>query len=148
MELNNIASISCSICDEQTHILSKNIRQITSKYSSTEVYKFIEKFTRQHFDKYLLETSVICKACLDKINEYDLAKVTYRRVEKELCEKLFKTHDKILEETIIDEDDDSAMEIVQIFTAAEFGTAEEDLPFKDSATVVMNCSICKTSFNR
>lgn len=154
MEFNNIASISCFVCDEQTHLLSKNIGQINSKHSATEVHKFIEKFIGQNLDEYVMETSVICKACLDKINEYDLAIVTSNQVEKELCEKLVKTHNKMLEEDIVYEvkyeieDEDNDVEIGEIISAEQFETVNVDLPPNTDTLAVMKCNICNTRFSR
>lgn len=97
---------NCYICNETSVFYSRNLFKTKSKYSETRICEFIRKL----LDNYPSEreyTSIsigenehcVCIECLNKIDEYDLACMTVKRVEKELRDTLLHTETQFFKET-------------------------------------------------
>lgn len=86
--------LNCYICDKKSVFYCKNIYKLTSKHSETLICDFIRKFLDNQLSRRPDDTeseSIVCIECLNKIDEYDLACITVKRVEKELREILLRT---------------------------------------------------------
>lgn len=84
---------------------SRNLFKTKSKYSETRIYDFIYKFLGKLPSVRQLNASnndnddCVCIECLGKIDEYDLATITARRVETELRDLLLHAESSIYRET-------------------------------------------------
>lgn len=85
----------CFICNCVCVNYNKNLFEIKSKYSETRISDFVVKilgdfpFKREYSVE--CDDNLVCNDCLNKVNEYDLACLTTKRVENELRELLVKT---------------------------------------------------------
>lgn len=84
----------CFICNCVSRNYNKNLFEIKSKYSDTRLSDFIVKILGDFPFKreYSIECAenLVCNNCLNKVNEYDLACLTAKRVENELRELLVR----------------------------------------------------------
>lgn len=91
-------SENCYICNTASVFYSQNLYQTKSKHSETRICEFIRIFLANYPSEreYISINSVddencICIECLNKIDEYDLASITAKRVETELRDLLLHT---------------------------------------------------------
>lgn len=81
----------CYICSTQTNSYSRDLFKTKSKYSETRICDFIQRFVSADSSEKMCLTitsgnneDFVCIECLNKIDEYDLATTTAKRVETEL----------------------------------------------------------------
>lgn len=89
---------NCYICNVTSVFYSRNLFKTKSKYSETRICEFIRKFLGNYPSGRECVTSnnrenehCVCIDCLNKIDEYDLAVMTTKRVERELRDILLHT---------------------------------------------------------
>lgn len=148
IHLNN-----CFICDEKIKFYCKNQFKIVSKHSETPIYKFLEKFTGQtFFESDIISKSILCKDCVLRINEYDLATTTAAKVKNELIELIKRTQFKLNLEKINDDIelendvDDYGNDVDDAKCDYLDEEIDEKFAIKDE-NVVMKCNICNETFS-
>lgn len=89
---------NCYICNNTSVFYSRNLFKTKSKYSETRTCEFIRKFLGDYPSEREYESiscdgndHCVCIECLNKIDEYDLAIMTAKRVETELRDLLLHT---------------------------------------------------------
>lgn len=89
---------NCYICNATSVFYSRNLFKTKSKYSETRICEFIRKFLGNYPSERECVTinnseneHCVCIDCLNKIDEYDLAAMTAKRVERELRDILLHT---------------------------------------------------------
>lgn len=86
---------NCFICNRACFNYNKNLFEIKSKYTETRLSDFIVKilgdFPFQREYSVECDDNLVCSDCLNKVNEYDLACLTAKRVEDELRGLLVET---------------------------------------------------------
>lgn len=89
---------NCYICNATSVFYSRNLFKTKSKYSETRICEFVRKFLGNYPSEreYLAISNsesehCVCIECLNKIDEYDLACMTSKRLEKELRDILVHT---------------------------------------------------------
>lgn len=88
---------NCYICNTTSVFYSRNLFKTKSKYSETRICEFIRKFLGNYpSERELISNSnenehCVCIECLNKIDEYDLATMTAKRMESELRDILLHT---------------------------------------------------------
>lgn len=92
MEPNN-----CFICNTISVFYNRDLFKTRSKHSQTRICDFICEFN----GKLLLEENdwdnlVVCIECLGKIDEYDFANLTAKRIANELRKLISRTKDQIV----------------------------------------------------
>lgn len=98
----------CYICNDASVFYSRNLFKTKSKYSETQICEMIRNLlcnfpSEREYDSIRCDNSdyCICIQCLDKIDEYDLAITTAKRIETELrdlllhSETIFKHNSKM-----------------------------------------------------
>lgn len=86
---------NCFFCNCVCIQYNKNLFEIKSKYSETRLSEFVVKilgdfpFKREYSVE--CDENLVCNDCLIKVNEYDLACLTAKRIEDELRELLVNT---------------------------------------------------------
>lgn len=120
---------NCYICNATSVFYSRNLFKTKSKYSETRICEFIRNFLGNYPSErecVSMNTSenehCVCIECLDKIDEYDLAMMTAKRVERELRDLLLHTEANFFTESksIITEEPFHALPIERIETFDEF----------------------------
>lgn len=95
----------CYICAVTSVFYSRNLFKTKSKHSETRIYDFICKFLGKSPSGLRLTATnndndnCVCIECLSKIDEYDLASITARRVEAELRDLLLHAESSIYQES-------------------------------------------------
>lgn len=96
---------NCYICNASTVFYSRNLFKTKSKYSETRICEFIRRFLgnypsqREFISNDSNENEhCVCNECLNKIDEYDLARENFQRMEKELRAILLHTEDLFYKE--------------------------------------------------
>lgn len=91
-------ALDCYICNTTSLFYSVNLFKTKSKYSETRICEFIRTFLGDYSSKRQCETininendHCVCVECLSKIDEYDLAIMTAKRVEAEMRDILLHT---------------------------------------------------------
>lgn len=89
---------NCYICNAMSVFYTRNLFKTKSKYSETRLCEFIRKFLGNYPSERELASddggdneNCVCMECLNKIDEYDLASITAKRVEIELRDLLLHT---------------------------------------------------------
>lgn len=91
---------NCYICTMTSVFYSRNLFKTKSKYSETRIYDFICKFLgKLPSTRPTSKDDCVCIECLGKIDEYDLATITARRVEAELRDFLLHAESSIAQES-------------------------------------------------
>lgn len=158
----------CFICAEETSQPSRNLMQLSTKYSGTLIYKVIERFLEGDLSDNVasLIASVICQECVVRLNDYDAAHTKAIIIQKEFTDLLRKNFtlvgDKIQPEEPmyfkVETDGGSYMdelaELDQII--GEDIVDEESPPGRDTtepsliecsdSTVSMKCNTCGVGF--
>lgn len=104
MSLNN--NLRCYICFKKLEFFQPNISTQNASYTETPIKTYLEQFAKQfplteNEDK--LNEIIVCEECLSKINDYDLACLTARNIENDLCDMLKKTKEIIIKQEIKEE---------------------------------------------
>ncbi|XP_055305363.1 zinc finger protein 32-like [Sitodiplosis mosellana] len=85
---------NCYICNTTSGFYSRNLFKTKSKYSETRICEFICRFLGNYpseRDCSNENVHCVCIECLNKIDEYDLATMTAKRMERELSDILLHT---------------------------------------------------------
>lgn len=94
--------IICFICNSDENVYSKNILTIKSKHSAAPLIELMEKCFKHHYlDRIQLKYSFVCKYCVTKFEEYDLAITTALRIEEEFRTLLM--HKKEVEQPTLEQ---------------------------------------------
>lgn len=137
----------CFICNTKTLIYCENVFVLRSCHTETLIIEFLQKFAEEldlstswnKSRKY--EKTVICQICMIKINEYDLACMTAKDMEKQL-KNLLRNKEELNE---IESDEDYNPEVVFSDDGEERGYE----PISKGIQVnVMRCNVCQINFKR
>lgn len=89
---------NCYICNTTSVFYSRNLFKTKSKYTETRICEFIQKFLGNYpSEREFIPINsnenehCVCIECLNKIDEYDLATMTAKRMERELRDILLHT---------------------------------------------------------
>lgn len=85
---------NCFICNATSVFYSRNLYKTKSKYSETRICEFIRRFLGNYPTERDCSNDneyCVCIECLRKIDEYDLASMTAKRMERELSDVLLQT---------------------------------------------------------
>lgn len=89
---------NCYICNATSVFYSRSLFKTKSKYSKTRICEFVRKFLGDYpSERECVAVNgsenehCVCIECLNKIDEYDLAIMTAKRVERELRDILLHT---------------------------------------------------------
>lgn len=138
----------CFICDTKTLIYCENIITIRSCHTDTPVMDILKKFAKDlEMDTILpknrYKSTVICQLCMIKINEYDLACMTAKQMEKQLKELLQKK-----EEEVDDSKSDSDYNPDGISGDEADDKHQYKVEPKGMEVRVMRCNVCNINFKR
>lgn len=144
---NKLLLSKCFICNDKAIIYCENIYTLRSCHTDTLVMDFLQKFA----DELEMDTdwpknrkctkTIVCQMCMIKINEYDLACMNAKTMERQLKELLQKKK----------EFDDTKSDVDYNPDAASSDDEEDksyDAMSNGMEVTVMRCNICEINFNR
>lgn len=92
MESNN-----CYICNTISVFYNRDLFNTRSKHSKTRICDFICEFNGEMLlEEIVWDNLIVCIECLGKIDEYDLANLTAKRIANELRKMISRTKDQII----------------------------------------------------
>ncbi|XP_037029896.1 zinc finger protein OZF-like [Bradysia coprophila] len=135
----------CFICDTKTIIYCENVFTIQSCHTDTPVINILKKFAKElelttFLPKNRYGSTVICQACMIKINEYDLACMTAKKMENQLKDLLQK------KEEIDDSKSDSDYNPDGLSGDEGDGKHNHKGGSKGVEVSVMRCNVCNINF--
>lgn len=82
-----MSSVKCFVCNSDKDV--NTLLTTKSKHSGSPLIELLKKCLKQHYLK-SMKHSIVCRPCVDKFDEYDLALMTSLRIEEEFCNNLIK----------------------------------------------------------
>lgn len=90
--------VNCFICQTKSSFYQQTLKNIRTKHSKRPVVEFIEDLSQKYHSNdsikvaLRLDDTCVCYECLDKIDVYDLAISTVRKIEREFEEYFEKSN--------------------------------------------------------
>ncbi len=135
---------NCFICDDKTIIYCENIYAIRSAHTNTSVMQILRRFaaelditvTNWPTSRKCASKTIVCQSCMIKINDYDLASMTAKDMERQLKTLLQRKEEIDDNNSDVDYNPDAASSDEE---ATESGGMEAS---------VMRCNVCLIDFKR
>lgn len=83
----------CFVCSVESKEYETNVSELKSQHSGTSIVEFIKKFFRDVPPRRIIadETNIICFECIIRMNEYDYACESAKRIEQDFHEMLIQS---------------------------------------------------------
>lgn len=139
---------ACFVCRKSAKCFAKNLWSLKTRHSEMPICAAIKVIINKAISS-LDNSATVCYGCVEKINEYDKAKVKMQQIQRELN----RTHENanstcngavINDET--DKDNDGIDGYVEDDSDSDY--SNYSLVSLDKTLQMPKCSICKQSFER